>query len=320
MKLIICLILFFSVGTYADDFPQDSIFDLNSLEYNDSISVPDYNVEYSSGWFPRLTQKYSYISFELSSFFGNTWDIANNIKSTAFVDTRNPFSHDFKLNESDREIKKENSSENESDYPQTNYFRYIFGYGFNPTNFVIVNFKTGFNLSYGLIASTDESKSYLDYFGNKVNFKEANIIEISEYSISNIIELNIPFYGAMISQISKTKNISEGLGSFYYLIAGINADYTYCSSANQYSQIANIKDELRYINGIDTIHLQTDKVLNGLNRMRYFLSTGIGMDFNFFKAGLAMEIKWKYPLTSILKDTDWKQHFIYLNFMFYGIL
>ncbi len=320
MKLVLLFMVCVNVLIYADEFPQDSIFDLNSLEYNDSVLVPDYTVEISYGWFPRITYSYSYLSFELAVLINNTYDVADKIISTSLIESRNPLSNDFNLNDSDREIKKIKSKENEYSFPETDYSRYMFGFGFNPFSFLIVEFKTGFSLSTGIIASTDETKSYLNYSGEKVNFKEANIVELNDYAISNSIEFNIPFYGASFAQGSKAKNLFNGFSSFYYLIAGFATDYSYCSSANQYSQIANAKDGIRYKNGLDTIHLQTDKALNGLNRFRHYISAGIGMDFNLMIVGISWELKWKYPLTSILKDAEWEQHFIYMNLKIYGIL
>ena len=319
--LIVIITLNSSFGQQAD---ADSTWDLENLDFEDYDNSSSISVEISSGWFPKTPKKLLQIGL-ISLQTGATFDIADNIRPKAFIPTTNGFSGYNFMKDEEREIREPFSTKivkansnmpfigalyEPNLYPDTDYGGFGFDYCYTPD----LPFNYGIRLkafnNKGMLFSKDDSKSFLDVYGKKQKFTEASIIHLNEWSLNTGINFELPVYGAFISSINSM------IGSYYFISAGINIDYVIWSEAYQFIQIADAKDKIRYSNGRDTLHLQTDAVLNGLNRFRFGIDFSFGWKYVTPPIGFNGELFVHIPLTSVIDDAAWKQYRIGYRYKF----
>jgi hypothetical protein len=306
LNKILYLLLFitFTLSTYSQ---QDSVWNLDDLKVEDYDFTPDFQVEFSKGWFPSPLVNSWGIGIMYES--GDLFDVADNIRSNSFHPTLNAFKSGNDFTSDELKIKKANSKDFEDDYPLDSY--YALGiYSVLSTKYLTFTGTLAYARTFDIISSIDESRSYLGLGGIKKKFKETSFINLSEYSLRTGVGINIPVYGAFLKEMTY-------IGSYYYLSAAINADIAWSSSADQYFQIMNEKDILRYKNGSDTVQVMNDAVLSNLNRTKLSIEIGIGQTIITNFVGLNYEIKYTYPLTSIVNDADWKRHYLSISVKLY---
>ncbi|MBI5325353.1 MAG: hypothetical protein HZB41_08810 [Ignavibacteriae bacterium] len=292
---------------------RDTTLNFDDLNPDEFTYTPDFELKASYGWFPVPVDNYFNIALEYMS--GDISDLASEINPGSFVKTKFPYSGNNPLSDDEREIKQsyKNIEVDDEEYPETDFLSIGFHALFNTKFPLILRLHTVLSFSEGMLFSLDETKSYLTYLGSKSQFKEASIIYHDEIMFNAGINFLIPFYGAFA-------NIEVPVETYYYLSFGLTWSTSLSSRTTQYSQIANAKDNIRYYNGQDTVHLLTEKTLKNLNYSRYFANIGLGFEFDIARIGFGMEFYVSSPLNSVIKDALWKQ-WIYgmkLNINFLG--
>ncbi len=320
MKQKLIFILFFLIlftnnclVNARDEIPTDSTLNLEELNPDEFVYTPDYEIHASYGWFPVPVDNYFNIAFEY--MFGDVSDLASRISPSGFVKTKFPYTGNNPLSGDEREIKRayENLEVEEEEYPETDNWSIGFHALFNTKLPVLFRIHTTLSFNEGMLFSLDETKSYLNYNGNKNQFKEASIVYQDEIMFNAGINCLIPFYGAFAK-------LEVPIQTYYYLSFGINFGYPISSRTTQYSQIVDAKDFLRYNNGQDTVHLITEKTLSDLNYSRYHANVGLGFEFDVARIGFGMEFYVSVPLNSVVKDALWKQYIygLKMNINFLG--
>ncbi len=293
------------IGQEAD---EDSVWNLEDLDYGELEERTTSKVEESHGWFPISPAGMKQKSFVL--FLGDNYEVANKINSKSFSPTTNPFSDNITFSDKERQIKKKNKDEFSSSYPLSTYgafgFEYMYSTGF------LVNLYGTLNLAQttGLLYAPEPKKHFLNKDGKRVRLKEAGILYLIEWSLNPSVGIEIPIYGAFI----KIGELS--IHSYYYLTLGPSFDFVFWSGATQSMQIANVKSELRYKNGQDTLQIYEDKALPNINRIRYGVDVAIGWSGVANSAGTAFELFSYIPLSSVLDDAEWKQYHIGIRWKF----
>ncbi|OGU95024.1 MAG: hypothetical protein A2220_09685 [Ignavibacteria bacterium RIFOXYA2_FULL_35_10] len=305
-KLIFILLIIFlftnSCLVYAqEDLPPDSTINLEELNPDEFVYTPDYEIKASYGWFPVPVDNYFNLSLEWMG--GDISDLASWISPSGFVKTKFPYTGNNPLSGDEREIMRanENLEVEDEEYPETDNLGIGFHAIFNIKLPLIFRIHTTLSFNEGMLFSLDETKSYLNYNGNKNPFKEASIVYQDEIMLNAGIDCLIPFYGAFAK-------LEVPIQTYYYLSFGINFGYTISSLTTQYSQIVDAKDFLRYNNGQDTVHLITERTLSDLNYSRYHANIGLGFEFDIARIGFGMEFYVSVPLNSVVKDALWKQY------------
>ncbi|MFH1051736.1 MAG: hypothetical protein V1779_12515 [bacterium] len=315
------LILFFHfvllLSAMGQEAEEDSVWNLEDLDYGELEEPKPKSIEESHGWFPKSTVGLGQFGF-IPAYMGDNFDVANNIRSESFVKTTNSFSGKIFLNDDERAIKKKNSK----DFYESSWLPVpILGKLFeSPTFPVTVHGGIGFDLTYSpelpvnyygklvttinssLLFSKEPIKHYIDIHGNSKPFTEASIINLIEWSINSGLGLEIPIYGAFL----KVGEMS--VHSYYYLSFGPSVDFIIWSSAMQYMQIADAKKDLRYNNGQDTLELINGIALPNLNRIRVGIDVNVGWNFSAGPVGLGLELFSYIPIRSVIDDAIWKQY------------
>ena len=316
--LLISMFIVISIfSTYGQEADEDSVWNLEDLDYDKLEERTPNTIEESHGWFPKSLKGMGQFGF-LPAYMGDNFDVANNIRSKSFVKTTNPFSGKIFLNDDERAIKKKNSK----DFYESSWLPVpILGKLFESPTFPVtvhggigfdLTYSTGFPLNYygklvttinsGLIFSKEPNKHYLDIHGNSKQLTEASIININEWSINSGFGVEIPIYGAFL-KVGETF-----VSSYYYLSFGPSVDFVIWSSSLQYLQLAKPKNEIRYNNGQDTLSLFTDKALPNLNRIRLGVDVNLGWKFSAGPVGLGLEIFSYIPISSVIDDAIWRQY------------
>ena len=143
---------------------------------------------------------------------------------------------------------------------------------------------------------------FLGVNGLKRPLKEVGVMHLREYLLAGRAGLNIPFYGVFL------KSELADIYSYYYLHGSVTGAYAIASKAVQYSQIANVKNELRYQNNGDTATLMYKERFRDLDPVRLSLDVGFGFNFGAAFSTVAFETFLSIPYNSLLRDADWRQY------------
>lgn len=280
---------------FPEEFPEDFDFQKEFFQY------------VSSGWLPTpFPRQAVLVGLNGSSKI----DEVRNMRSAGFVPTTNPlqgnvffrdryraFPDDYfyTVDPFSTEITEEQSllSPYQSEYS----IDYIIQ-GYLP---IYAQFRTGYRESQSVLTSLDTSRSYLTLAGNKKNFTEITTIDIFERRLFITPRLVIPLYG--LYAITEDQSIS----SVYYLFGAYDLEYVFSIDVHQYTQLADVKQELRYENGTDVQTIQFKDELSTLNRFRTNLHFGGGIDFSIDNFRLQTELYAGYPNGSILTDASWRE-------------
>ena len=298
-------IVFAQTGTVSD-----SAWNLYDLPPLDSVVEPNQIFKESHGWFPMPVSKIKYWSFSYG--LGGDFDVASGIRSKAFAETKFPFTGTNNLESDELKIKKASSKDYEKKRPGTGYL------DFRLTNIqstgTILLLLGDLSIGYidGMLFSEDKTRHYLSASGAKVPFKEVAIVAIDEWFLNGSIGVELPIYGGFL-------DIKDDyLASYYSLTAKLYGLGVFWSDAVQYYQIADAKDQLRYQNNRDTVRSQSEVTLKELNRFRYGIELTLSWVSNTSGGGIFLGLDSKIPLSSVLRDADWKQYYlgVRLGFLF----
>ncbi len=298
-------------STWADDSTSDNDsawkalgLDPEGFKYDDDVFG-----HVSTGWFPQPFFSWS-LTYSTDAFYSDTYDRAMNLRSSSLQPTAFPFTWCDPYEDSDeRKIMKPNSDKEEDDgHPSTSYNEHMLTFILQPPIPLMLRLGAGFHWTEGLLYSNDTTRAYLSLAGVKRNFREEGVVYLKEVLLSGYAGLQIPVYGGFIDMEALR------LGSYYYLFGGLGASWAFSSKATQYVQIANVKDDLRYSNGTDTVTLIDKAKLPGLNTIRTSIELGVGWNLAFDSFALGFELFGSIPQTSVLKDADWKQYVVGARF------
>lgn len=286
----------------------------NELPDLDSINPDEFEVEsdmlgrHSAGWFPRPYPGYT-LSFMVAGGQGSdVWDKASGLRSTALVPTTFAFTHrNPYANNDQRTIIKpfartDDSDGEEDEYPETDYEEYSLLFTANLPFPAVVRAEAGLLVTDGILFSSDKTRRFLAYSGTRQSFHEVGVLHREEWLLKGSIGVDVPVYGAFV-QVEDLV-----ISSYYYVHGSVTGVALISGKSTQYAQIADVKDGLRYANGTDTVRLQPRGEWDNVHSFRTALSVGIGWNISVQFFSLRLEPFIMIPLTSVLRDAEWKQY------------
>ncbi len=298
MKNFTIIILFIAcIKAFGQE--ADTVIDLMNLPPY-VPPVTEQKVSHNSGWFPIPP---NYFSKKVMNFsFGDNWDIARNLRSASFVPTTNGFSGIRPFDGDELERREAFTNEENDEYKSTGHFNIEYEWMFAFGNVPLFH-RFGFNVTQniGMLFTKDKSKSFLNYNNEKTPFTEGGIVTLEEWLIGLEYGWIIPIYGTIF-------NIDEFfLNSFYYLsVSGMIAVAVDCNG-EQYMQVIDAKDQLRYSGGRDVYYMMKSRAFETIERFRAYADIALGWDFDIGPVGINVEMYYIHPLTSVLEDAWWGQ-------------
>ncbi len=279
--------------------PEDTIIDLLNLPPYSTVA-PKIEEHHEYGLFPTVGPT------DINYFFiiggGDNWDFAHNLRSQSLLPTTNSFSGINPYDNDELERRKAYTQTVDEEYRVTGNGVYGFGMKTGIPGLPMYNFLDLYLVSNtGLLYTKDKSKCYLNYRGEKVHFTEGGVVTLNEWLITVKYGLMIPFYGVVYNLNGNDFNY------FYYISVAPVAALSIYSSGEQYMQIMNAKDDLRYDTGRDVLYLQKHKVFETLNRIRYYANVSLGLELAVSHFCMNAELYCDYPLNSVFSDAWWGQ-------------
>ncbi len=293
-----------------DSWIADSL-NLDNLDI-DTLQFDVYDVDNYFEYFPHFSTdeilKGFYISPSVKYF-----NRANNIMPKGFFPAKNPFADNRNLEDDIPELKSGFDNNEEDDGFISSYFELGLSYIVTSSYFVPIHLQLGYQSITSSIYSLNESKMFRDYDNQIVTFKEANIIRLKEHFAQVTVAAELPIWG-----IGKLPSITS-FASYYYGLIGISGQFSISSKADQIMQLLSEDDKIRYSNGNNFTYLLEDQTVQNINSFRSHLVFGFGMNNLTNFGGFSVSFQYKYPLNSIIKDTDWKHHYYVLQFEFFKL-
>ncbi len=265
--------------------------------------VNDFVRHASYGWFPEPGSGWSYGLCSSLNF--REWDVVHNLRSSGLFPSSTPYNAESPFSGDEDRIKKKFSSDDASDeFPSEGYSADgIYLMQNIPTVSAILKLSVLYDYSRTRLYAVDESRSFLSEFGRPSSYKEVTVLFANHHSLSAGAALMIPVYGAFLQ--SEAASIS----SFYYLNIGAQGSYMFLNENTQYTQIATHKDELRFLNGTDTLTFIDKQPLSTAKSFRWYVDLALG-----WKVGIlggpefCFELYGLLPQSSVLSDAEWKQY------------
>jgi hypothetical protein len=283
-------------GSGADSTWDDLVLNPDDFDFGGELMG-----HYSHGWFPQPFYATS-LSFTSDFLYVDVFDRATDIRSRSFRPTTAPFSWRNPFDGEEQVILESENIDEVEDYPETSYDEYALTYLMNLPLPAIVRLGGALQITDGLLFAEDTTRMFLGVNGLKRPLKEVGVVHLREYLLAGRAGLNIPFYGVFL------KSELADIYSYYYLHGSVVGAYAIASRAVQYSQIANVKNELRYQNNGDTATLMYKERFRDLDPVRLGLDVGIGFNFGAEFGTIGFESFISIPYSSVLRDVEWKQY------------
>ena len=290
----------FYASVAFSQLPDNSEWDLDSLQYNPDEFTSDFDMDVSAGWFPRL---YSDSKFLWNVYFntGDVWSDAQFKKQNELGNAVNQWEAYFDMTVEERLIRKKYSKDTDAAILTTGFSEFGAAVIYPFFNVAYLNMNSAFYWQTDYLADVYKTKQYRTNDNQIKNFKEANIIEQYEYGIDYSLNLNVPVYGGSM-------NVGVHLASFYYMTAGVGGKYVIHSETLQYLQIASEKDKISFANGWDTLHVMEGRTIESVEYLKYHINLGIGLNIIADTVNAGFEILYSFPVNDVLKDVYWRQH------------
>ena len=303
-----------------DDWTLDSLDqeDFEAIERDGGNAI----VHLSRGILPKPSPGAS-IEVVVPLLYQNVHDRATGLRTPALVETTEPFDwHDpyecgffdylsDDLGTSDlfggceeRTILQKNSNEPVEDgYPFRELGEIGLRLSYNLPFPMIAQADLRYRKVSSLLFSEDTSRAYLSYDEVMIPFREIGVAHYSSHNVSGAVGVQIPFYGAFVTTEILT------IGSYYYLYGGIGADYALVNRLNQYTQIADAKDVIRYNNRQDTNSLIRRNNPEGFRKLRINYEGAIGWRVLGEVITLGIEAWVSVPSESLLQQGEWRAYY-----------
>lgn len=282
-------------GLVMPDIPPDSVLDLNSLRADTLQIRDDFGTIASYGWFPKPIGHFWGIVLNVNSY--GVYGTKHSIFSQAFAPTKYPFMTFQQIDDDERKIKKTFSNDDESEFPSTSTTIYGMGVCSNLWSPVIFRLNAGYLSSETCFYSSDNTREFLRDDGTKRRFNEVNVYDIHQKGINLNGGIEIPLWGAFIKQ-------DINIASYYYFYCDYNVNFILSQKASQYIQNANVKDELKYRSGTDTVRLFFEQEPRYVNTTQSSVELGLGWNLQIQDFGFKIEIYYQHPLTPFFTDAD----------------
>lgn len=307
--LVFYIIIFLLISYFAESQEQelDSLWNLEELNPEDFDFSPDFAITFSKGWFPRPLKTTMGIGIFYSG--GSLYDVANRLRSISFIPTYNGFQGDYGFKKDQEKIKKKNSKDDEDDFPEASIWDLGISTIFS-SKYLLLEGKAYYSRSHGILSSIDDTRSFLNLAGKKQKFLEGAVVHLAEHNIGLSVNTIIPIWGAFVFE-------QNSMSSYYYLKAGITWEFPIASEATQYFQILDVKDDLRYRSGADTVRVMFEEKLKTINSGRKRFEIGVGTILDVHVLVFDMHLSYSYMLDAVLKDAVWKQHHLKLTLAAY---
>lgn len=287
---------------------------LDSLETEDFDEIDDginEVVHYSKGILPTPSPG---ASFELvfPLFYNNVFDRAEGVRSAFAARTAEPFGDDDPYNcpfrlfgdcEERTILERGGSREADGGYPEREFAEFGLRLSYHLPLPAVLQVALAYRHAGGILYSEDTSRAYLSYDGSIRSFREIGQLHYETWGVSGSVGLHIPVYGAFLT----TKALT--FGSYYYLGGGLSADYALDSRVNQFTQIADAKDQIRYGNLQDTAVLFRRHQPDGFARLRTGIELHLGWRVTAEVISFGFEAFASLPRESLLEDAEWKEYY-----------
>ena len=285
------------------------LFQSNLIFSQISNSTGDYH---TNSFFPKNDQDQFLISVSLG--IGGVSSSANNIISSSFMNS-NSYNSEYSGESNDLRIAKPFRSISDAHHsmpPALNAnilfeLLYLSRYPFHLRIFSSMDYSADF-----LYSTT--SRKYLNDRYIPESFNETSVIYNEEILLSAGGGFLLPVYGSFSNNPLYGGKTSH---SFIYLYSGISGAYPISSYADQYLQITDKKDVLRYENGTDTLRIIDREKLQTLNEFRAYLDIQVGWQKMYYNFGFGVSLYSSIQLNSVLEDQIWKQYFLGFRFSIY---
>lgn len=287
---------------------NDSLWNFDDLEPLDDLE----NMEFQTGkgFFPGVPKGMFYVGFGFSG--GNKYTITKGVSSEAFSATN----YSYQEEAPEDYLEEFEISERWSDGREPfNVFRETAIVEANILLSSSLPFFWDFSLNYiyssDYLISNLGGKPFLTKRNRIAYFNEYGIIDITEHFIGGSFGIKLPVYGAYIqSPVSSVANLT---GNFYYLDFKYSPGFAFSSNFNQYDLIGTKKEDLRYSSGHDTLRYRHGSRTQKSNSIRHDLQIAFGSQNIFGPVIFETEITYRFPMTSVLKDSYWRQHSILIS-------
>lgn len=270
----------------------------------------EFEAETGSGWFPGTFNKSSFFGL---NFTGNSIYVSGEpIKSSSFVNPSFQFVQESFNDRNQRRLSEKFERESNSelvDFERTGLqvgIDYVFS--FYLPFFIETGLFYEFREDY--IRADLGTSPFLSQNNNIENFQEFSVVHLNEDYLGFHIGIKLPIYGAYISSsFDGDPDLSRG-SSYYFLDLKYSSNYVFDSDLDQFNMMTTAKNSIRYANGYDSLHLQTDVRAENLIDYRHALQFGIGFLSLNSLLGFEASINYRMPLNGILEDSSWRQHMI----------
>jgi len=293
-----------------EEYPWED-WTLDSLDEEDFEAIDQENagevIHISTGVLPTPSPGAS-IEVYFPFVYNDVFSRASGLRSSWVAPTTEPFEwrdpYDCPFIEFDgcneKKIMERGSSDEVKDgYPESEFSEFGLRLSYHLPVPGVVNVSGAYRHAVGLLYSEDTSRAYLSYDGLMRPFREIGVLHYKHYSVSGSVGLHIPVYGAFLT----TKSFTAG--SYYYIGGALSADYALVNRAEQYTQIADAKEQIRYGNHQDTAVLMRMSQPPGFNRFRSSVEVNLGWRVAAEVITFGIEGFLSIPRTSLLEDADW---------------
>lgn len=275
------------------------------------ITTEPIQAETGKGFFPGLPTKTSFFGAELISSFNYTE--GRNLSTPNFANSTYTYNADRPNDFADIFDRRGRWNNDEEDH---NLDRVSLIINFNLIyNFTLpFFFEAGTNFEYreDFLVSDLGERPYLSSPGEVSYFNEYSVIDLTEVSVSGRFGIKLPIYGGFI-KMDNGEISSQSSGSFYLLNLHYVPEYVFISRANQYNIMTSQKNRLRYASGYDTLRVSHRRILPGTNSFRNNIQIGLSSMSYFLIMGIEFGISYRFPLTAIVEDINWKNHLFQIS-------
>lgn len=297
-----------------EEYPWED-WTLDSLDEEDFEEIDPGNtaevIHISTGLFPTPSPGAS-IELYFPFVYNDVFNRASGLRSAFIAETTEPFSWrdpyncpfiEFDGCEEKTILMPGTDEEVEDGYPTVEFSEIGLRLSYHLPLPGVVSVSGAYRHAVGLLYSEDTSRAYLSFDGGMRPFREIGVLQYRQHSVSGSVGLHIPVYGAFLT----TKGMT--LGSYYYVGGAYSADYALVNRAEQYSQIADAKEQIRYGNRQDTAVLMRRNQPPGFNRYRSSVEVNLGWRVAAEVITFGIEGFFSIPRTSVLEDADWWQYY-----------
>lgn len=303
MKLLI-IILFVSSNILLSQDREWVPKSFDSLDVQPKSEIYDdeeVNMDYTKGYFPIPV----YTALNVGLYMEGSYLLssASGISPSGLKPIGGTYSNSYNKDTDYLKFKKKFSDDEESTYITSEGYSIGLDFKLTPNIGIPVVFRATAIITWNtdVLYHLDNSKSFLDDDNKTRDYLEINNLLLEETQLELKGGISIPLYGVFISKQMQMSNL-------FSLYIGVSNSIVLSSEATQYAQIGDVKDKLRFENGLDTLVQTSNIELPSLIKNRLGLEFGLETSFEVMGYGANFGLKGLIPTESIVSDESWKQY------------